>query len=638
MRCILIFDNLNDILFSKYDKKFSRHFHKLAKLQGLIPENDKNEDQTTISNNILIQLFSPVVTSQQIMTSQFGNSYTSIQCFDGTNLVFDEYMGHLFVHVGYEDIACLKRMLCVCICIVQHLCGPDVSDLKHNLRQSSLLSHLLDTWNQLADSDQACLVEAVEQLTVNPEVNATVIKSLREAANKLKSMVDYSRSHALIFVENKFLSLYSSRDAEDLAAADILFLNILTESFRRPPPPPPPPVPEPDSDEGDSSDEYYSPPSSPSRSAPTSERDEDCIERELVILSGNGNYSPHAVHISTLSDGVSLLLLYQTSSEALCGGLNDAFAGLVMVENIQITENGEEGIRKVMEILDGSMKRIFDSLKKNKNQNTPQIETVTKQLHSKWDQLRKKFQEVLKEKEGALGIDALSANLHVLLRTLLRLTCLDRTGLERGSEAAELVTQQVRASLTDFTAFLKVKAIRNFSLGSRTSLTINKYLEEFPGLVHFLYIDRTNHRVTAPSLDFSSEETVTLTKKKIWSMVEFSRTHLQDGHLAVMWKDTTFNYAYYLWFEDNTGSPIKPKVCPSTAVKTLPMPGIICGDFYRKLVEACFPKLAASKVRCYELYCIHLGLATSSCVLEHSRRLAATIFEVTGQPNPLDIL
>jgi len=173
---------------------------------------------------------------------------------------------------------------------------------------------------------------------------------------------------------------------------------------------------------------------------------------------------------------------------------------------------------------------------------------------------------------------------------------------------------------------------------TRTSLTINKYLEEFPGLVHFMYIDRTNHRVTAPSLDFSSEETVTLTKKKIWSMVQFSRSHLQDGHLAVMWKDTTFNYAYYLWFEDNTGSPVKPKVCPTTAVKSLPVPGIMCADFYRSLTEVCFPKSVASKVRCYELYCIHLGLATSSCVLEHSRRLAATIFEVTGQPNPLDIL
>lgn len=61
---------------------------------------------------------------------------------------------------------------------------------------------------------------------------------------------------------------------------------------------------------------------------------------------------------------------------------------------------------------------------------------------------------------------------------------------------------------------------------TRTSLTINKYLEEFPGLVHFMYIDRSNHRVTAPSLDFSSEETITLTKKKvfIYSVSSFSLT------------------------------------------------------------------------------------------------------------------
>lgn len=81
--------------------------------------------------------------------------------------------------------------------------------LKHNQRQSELLSLLLDTWSALADSDQACLVEAVEQMSVSPELNDTVIKTLRDAANKLKSMVDYSRCHALIFVDTKFLSLYS---------------------------------------------------------------------------------------------------------------------------------------------------------------------------------------------------------------------------------------------------------------------------------------------------------------------------------------------------------------------------------------------------------------------------------------------
>lgn len=60
-----------------------------------------------------------------------------------------------------------------------------------------------------------------------------------------------------------------------------------------------------------------------------------------------------------------------------------------MVQNLQISENGEENIRKVLDLLDGSMKKVFDALKKNKYQNTPQVENVTKQIHSKWDQLKR---------------------------------------------------------------------------------------------------------------------------------------------------------------------------------------------------------------------------------------------------------
>lgn len=60
-------------------------------------------------------------------------------------------------------------------------------------------------------------------------------------------------------------------------------------------------------------------------------------------------------------------------------------------------------------------------------------------------------------------------------------------------------------------------------LSTRTSLTINKYLEEFPGLVHFIYIDRSTHRLVAPTLDFTSTETLALTMKKV-SVIEIPIT------------------------------------------------------------------------------------------------------------------
>lgn len=40
-------------------------------------------------------------------------------------------------------------------------------------------------------------------------------------------------------------------------------------------------------------------------------------------------------------------------------------------------------------------------------------------------------------------------------------------------------------------------------------------------------------------------------------------------------------------------------------------------------------------MKCFELYTVHLGLASATCVLEHNRRLAATIMEDTGLPAEL---
>lgn len=64
-------------------------------------------------------------------------------------------------------------------------------------------------------------------------------------------------------------------------------------------------------------------------------------------------------------------------------------------------------------------------------------------------------------------------------------------------------------------------------------------------------------------------------------MIRFSRTHLQEGNLSIMWKDTIFNYAYFLWFEDLSGTPLKPVVHPTNSTKALPMPGLLGEDFYQ---------------------------------------------------------
>ncbi|CAH1399469.1 unnamed protein product [Nezara viridula] len=579
MHCILVFDHLNDIVFSKCDKNFVKHIEKLGEKNGLTCPDPENGDED-FNLNFVMQLFSPIVTSQRIMSSQFGNSYTSIQCQDGINMVFDEYMGYLFVNLAFEDIHWLKRMLGICISIVQHLCGPDVSVLKTNASRSMLVMRLIDTWATLVSKDQSVLLEALEQLFVNSDVNGTIIKALKDSTDRIKTLLNYSKSHAVIFVENRFLGLYSSKSARELSSSDLLFLGLMAEMtlnhFS---------VEEGISvNEGTSSDDRPSPTDSPNSErkamikpcSQIAEKPEDNLFSDLVLLSANNNIAvcPYVIHIAPIAEGITLILLYQTQWESLNLTLNDALSAINVITCVSYNE--KEGIKRGMESLESAMKKLLDVIKKIKSSDiTPRLDACIKVLQVKWDLLKKQYSE-----GHEMAISSCASSLGVSLRELLQAASLDRTPVQRGRHAAQAIARCVCTAVSHFTDFLK-----------------------------------------------------------IWTMVEFSRHHLLEGNLALMWRDTTFSYAYYLWFEDGAGSAIKPKVSPATAIKTLPLPGVFNGDFYQRLIETCFPKNQSNKVRCFELYCVHIGLATSSCVLEQSRRIAATICEVTGVPsNPLDLL
>ncbi|XP_014255012.1 Hermansky-Pudlak syndrome 1 protein homolog [Cimex lectularius] len=632
MRCILVFDQVNDIVFSKSDEKFVAHVEKLAKYQAIDRQRYMKEDGE-LDLNYIMQLFAPIVTSQRFMSSQFGNSYMSIQCEDGLNMVFDEYMGYLFVHFGFEEVQWLKRMLGICISIIQHLCGPDVSMLKENQSRSILVIRLLNTWENLASHSQATLLEALEQITLDGNINAHTVNVIKEATDKIKSSLDQPKSHALIFIENKFFTLYSSRSAKDLSARDMLFLSLLakwhqTEMANR--------KAHSNEEECDITECGVNNPQSQKLPEINNGKYDD-----ILLLSGNNfpAISPYIVNVSLITEEVSLILLYESQYCQLSQHIYEVFEAINVINSVSTCSTELASMKRGMEQLDPAVKKVFDSIKKLKQTDvSPNLEGCVKVMHVKLDLLKRQWTE--NSATGNLAsISSCTHSFVYCLRDLLRFTVYNKYIIWPKCQVTHLIAHRVTTSLTDFKTFLKVKGLENFTMASTTTLSINKYIEDFPGLVHFLFIDRINHRIITPNLELRLHGIVPLTKQKIWSMIEFSRIHLQEGHLALMWRDTTFNYSYYLWFEDASGSQLKPKVSTAQAVKGLPLPGVFSGDFYKRLFETCFPKTSLSKIRCYELYCIHLGLATSSCILEQSRRLAATVWEVTGLPhNPLDLL
>lgn len=76
--------------------------------------------------------------------------------------------------------------------------------------------------------------------------------------------------------------------------------------------------------------------------------------------------------------------------------------------------------------------------------------------------------------------------------------------MEHGIQRVKEISDMVEARLLQFGDFLRAKALRNCSMAS--------YLEEFPGLVHFLHIDRSTGRIIAP---YITNESSLIPKDKV---------------------------------------------------------------------------------------------------------------------------
>ncbi|OXA60249.1 Hermansky-Pudlak syndrome 1 protein homolog isoform X2 [Folsomia candida] len=701
MKGTLVFDHLNDLIYLNCCPRFVKHVRKLASAQGLVSSEHSQPFGTgkmALDPNVLIQLFSPLVTSQRFMREQFGNPYNSLQCNDGTNIVFQDYMGFLFLRVGNEEVSSLKRSVGITITLVGYLVGPDVSILKSSPSHAKLLDNLLSSWNFLYNSDQAFMIEGISQVKVAQQLNTSLVNSLHAVAGKVQDEVG-SSVHTMLFLETKLLSWYSTKNAVNLAPEDLLFLILLCHKTKhqRRTNDVAGPIPKFSMKQKSRGGESSSTTSTDAESSLNldnvatkqqfSEEDEDdegddasnggggwdfvdaedcdddkVVKYAILLKDKHGNCVPHIAHVGIVQNGLYFVLVSQPPTAPLTTTAISAFQQSILFHNASrdiLTDKSS------FDRLESTTKRLQELLKKHKNLN------LRNELGTRWDRFRTGFQQYLKSKEP---ITVQAMPLVDIFREIFRIYFNNERFLSPSPPPNEsssgkffsiskqqqkqssppplspldMVWKQIKTDTDDFWGFLrlKTKSSRRSSgnstrtsllLESRESLFINKYLEEFPGLVHFIYVDRNKHSVILPVVDFSKEETIKLTKPKIWGMVKFARDHMQQGHFSLMWKDGAFNYAYFLWFEDNSGTSIRPKQ-PAMPWENYPLPGIMSGDFYQRVIAECFPN-NSSKVRCVELFCIHLGLVTSSCVLEHSRRLATNIFdEYIGTNVAMDLL
>jgi len=167
--------------------------------------------------------------------------------------------------------------------------------------------------------------------------------------------------------------------------------------------------------------------------------------------------------------------------------------------------------KQLYDQLDSASKKLQDLLKKQKCLN------LRNEIGTRWDRFKAGFQLYLKSKDS---ISVQTSPMIDIYREVFR-SYFNEKMLQIEEDKPQLldsIWRQIKSDTDDFWGFLKVKANQNLSMECTDSLSINKYLEEFPGLVHFIYIDRNKHTVIMPTMDFSREETVRLTKSKVFEI------------------------------------------------------------------------------------------------------------------------
>ncbi|KAM9365061.1 BLOC-3 complex member HPS1 isoform 1-T4 [Pholidichthys leucotaenia] len=674
MKCLLIASESAEVLFYWTDLEFRQN------VQEQYGASQEDGQGLPAFEDSISTVFAPIIISSSTMLYRQNDSYSSFTTENNHIYVLQQFDECLYIAVngdGEEKEDELRRKIYMMKKMIEVLFGMVTlsgSLLRKELRPQDteqrgrlwkLLQDLLETYSILRGTDQSFLVEAVERL-IHPTLCEQCIEFLeRRLVQQLNTSVERAGEevlHAFILVHTKLLAFYSSRNASTLNTSDLLALIIMAQNMYPSNLDLDEPSPEDvESTSGSGPESFYTPEPSPTdKDSSSSEKAvrgstpvfefvdpdvqmaEDSLNTleisppdpstphrvflEVSLKDGLYPMMPHSMYCMPLWPGITLVLLTKIPNSGVAIAIYKCLEAFAKLED-RLSE-GQGGSARGQQAIHDVRSKLDKFIKVLGGPNVIQLQNV-------WSEFKNRAFS-----RGGPGLDKdlipCCRNMTTQLCSIYRQFFVSDPGpassprhLSPGLQ--ERAQAMVQEKLVDWKDFLLVKSRRN--------ITMVSYLDDFPGLIHFICVDRSSGRMIAPSLIVTERTTSELgkgpvaqyIKSKVWSLVRTTRHYLQKGYSTVTLRDGDFYFCYFLWFESETGFKLETGEIPTQADDSTPI-GMLSSDYYRKLVRYYSKNYQCEGVKCYELLTVHLGVIPTDIILQHCRQLASKLWEPSRNP------
>ncbi|CAN7990357.1 unnamed protein product [Ixodes hexagonus] len=605
MKGFLIFDSLNDVIYKHLDAGLVKHIIGVCVKNGLLEETSKQigDPSEVVSNDVLVQLFSPLVTSQRVMKERMHTAYSSIYCKDQTLCVFTEFFGCTVLGINSEkedtEATCHKRLK-VFLSLVQRLYGPALDELKYHSangdKRAVLLGTLVEVYNDLRQNNQMFLFEALERIIVNADIASACSNLLQEVLEMFRrfSPKGEMACHSYLLLNNKLVATYSSRNSTLLSQADLLVLFLTLRVVH-------------EQDGSGSREELAS----------------GGLHNLLLFFATSLNSAmPYVVHSLRVTDSIVLVVVSEVNKVLLADNLFS-----LMKQMHSIHQNPEKGrCRLTMDVLESAINRLVDTSRRAELRSDQEMSVSL--VVKKWAYLKMSgFVEYLSGPESA-ELASRSEEALLLLKRALQAAfeelvlkpeiARETEPRPRLTESLDLIKALIEKRLEDYMDFLLVKADQDLSISSYP------FQKSFQLTVHARDIWQVSAHAHGPRKHGEERN------NSRWFGFGVSSDFDTTKVIQINYLENKIGISCVL---NILNIIIKPK----SGLASSERQDCLCFQiimFYVQLMRYCFPDVSLDQLCCLELVCVHSETVLSGTILEQLHRLSSSLGHLC-QPTPL---